>query len=157
MDPATAFQTATAAFAVAELALRIYNELSSFIEKLKRAGEIATELISTIRLYNRALDNVIVLYNTQIQLQTGPTDEREEVIWSNIRESLQEWNVRLDCIKEEIEKLVSKLPSAKDDWTWMEKAVVVFKTDRKAETIQKLEGAMTKRMDELSSAINCLT
>ena len=157
MDPATALGCATSAFAVAQLALGIYNELFGFIEKLNRAGEFANELVSTIKLYNRALDNVIILYNTQDQLQTRPADEREERIWSNIKESLQEWQVRFNRIKDEIEKLASKLPVATSECTWMDKAIIVWKSNGKAETIQKLESAVKKRMDELSSAINCLT
>ena len=153
---ADAFQAAAAAIAVAELALKIYKELSTFVTRARNADDTAEKLRTKVDRFCN-LTNTVRLTATHRQVVRFKEFQhwKENTIWSNIHDSLKEWSDVLDEYKVEIAHLRSK-PSHHSSVPWIEKTLKQLELDRKAPQIERLESAIESHIDEISLSLNSL-
>ena len=151
-----AFQVAGAALAVADLALKIYRELSTFIERAKTADDTTRDLIFKVKRFRKTVYIVHATLIGREEANLAEYESREErKIRANIFESLEGWNQTLSELKTGIERL--RLTPRKDPaLDWIGKTLLQLKLDRKVPWISKLETAINSHMDEISLSLNCL-
>ena len=148
---AEALQVVGAALGVAELALKIYNELSTFVERAKNAESTARDLRDKIYRFRKAVETV---HRTAVRRErVSSEDERE--IWAVIHESLEGWDRTLAAFKVGLERL--RLNSSEDArFGWIDKTLQQLKLDRKSPWIGRLETAIGSHIDEITLSLNCL-
>ena len=103
---ADALQIAGAALGIAELAFKIYNELSTFIEIARNADDTVRDLRYKLQRFRKVINTVrLTAARRTSALSSGYEHREEREIWSIILESLRGWVRTLNEFKVEIESL----------------------------------------------------
>ena len=153
---AEALQIAGAAFGVADLAFKIYKELSTFVERARDADITAKSLTVRIQRFRRVVEIVhLTAARRRTVVSLGLEHRDEGKIWSAISDSLNGWETALARFKAGIE--ASHLGSSQETKVnWIGKALLQLKLDRKNPWIERLEIDIGTHIDEISLSLNCL-
>lgn len=153
---AEAFQLVASGFTVAEVALRLYRNLSTFVERAKNADGTTTELAIKFGRLRKTLYSIhVTLAARRRQLEKRRPEPEEEDIWLNISEALDGWSKVLEDFKDEILSLNPRVQgSATLDW--VDKTLLQLRLDRRAPILGRLEKAIETHMNELSLMLSCL-
>ena len=152
------FQTIGAAAAAAEIVLRLYKELSTFIENARSADRTVNDLASRMNHSRRTLQNVIIASQERKRQAEGnslDTKGNEEQIWSNIENILQYWAKKLA----EFQALVGPLDKTRDGrktLNWGDKTLLQFKLNRMEPKMAAYENDMNKCVYWITLSLSCV-
>ena len=150
------FQVAASVVAVAETALRLYCNLSSFVERVRVADHHAKDLVDSADSFRLMLFNIHqVVRLRRIQAKRREPDSDERMIFLGIDRSLSGWSDSLSEFKEQILKVKTRAESC-DPVDWVGKTLIQLRLDRKAQVIGGLKDSIKMHMNELQLMLYCL-
>ena len=153
---AEALQIVASGVTVAETALWLYRNLSSFVERVRVADHHAKDLVDSADSFRLMLFNihqVVQLRRSRAARQEPDSDEG--MIFLGIQRSLIGWSRSLSEFKEQIMKVKTRAESC-DPADWVGKTLIQLRLDRKAQEIGRLKDSIKMHMSELQLMLYCL-
>ncbi|KAI9760164.1 MAG: Ankyrin-2 [Geoglossum simile] len=138
---------------LAELSLKIYQNLSKFITEAGEADVAARDLQSRINRLHKTTDTVwsTLRYRAK-QADAGQLAREEVEIWETIRESLNTCERSL----QKFENALEGLSNGSESLGWLKKALLQLKMERKNPTIAKLETTVDTHLQMMQVSLACL-
>ena len=151
------FQIAASALTTIELALKLYQTLSIFVTKARKAELSARELVAKGQRLRETLYMVqITLDARQSQIDEGRLEltNVEACIWTSIKKGLQRFLRTLKRFKIEMKRL--NAGGRRESMSWVDKTLWQLRRDRRDPTLIRLQNDMVDFTAELSLSMQCL-
>ena len=154
---AETFQVVASALAIAELSLKAYHTLSTFISAAKVANQTTNDLFDTLQRFTCTLYSVKATVNLRCQeLQDKDKVSKEEAeIYTNLEDTLRGWD---SIVKRFINRLRSlrHVVNGMTHPSWTDQLLAQLELDRKGPIITRFEASVAGHMAVTSLLLNCL-
>ena len=149
------FEIAVGALTVVDFGLKLYNALSTFVAKVKYAGQTADGLAQTVDSLHRQLFMVyLILKGRKEQLRDEePQREEEKWVWVNISETFTSWRHTLRLFKETVDRL--DIGPAGQGVSWLGRALWVLEHDRSSPLLRTFQSDIARHESELRMSLLC--